>query len=212
MTSIKLFDRRRYLILILIFVCAAFAFSAESKLSIAPANPDFVLWQSRMQKMAETTKEGFILGEIPSPVDRSHLISETLMTLNQDKTAEGAPSSYDLRTFGEVSSVKNQGSCGSCWTFGTYGSLESWLLKNVGEAWDFSENHLKNSHGLDWGPCEGGNVDIGAAYLSRWSGPVRESDDPYHDYSDSPSPGGPVQKYVENILHFIHQQILKMLS
>ena len=69
--------------------------------------------------------------------------------------------------------------------------------KNKNETWDFSENHLKNYHGFDWGPCDGGNVDISTAYLARWAGPVDELDDPYRDWDDRPSPGGPCQKYFE---------------
>lgn len=37
------------------------------------------------------------------------------------------PAEYDLRTFDRVSSVKDQGPLGTCWTFSTYASLESCL-------------------------------------------------------------------------------------
>ncbi len=37
------------------------------------------------------------------------------------------PAEYDLRTFNRVSSVKDQGPLGTCWTFSTYASLESCL-------------------------------------------------------------------------------------
>jgi len=113
-----------------------------------------------------------------------------------------APPSYDLRTLGLVTSVKDQGNCGSCWAFGTYASLESSILKVGGGSQDFSENHLKNYHGFDWGPCDGGNDLISLAYLSRGSGPVDEKDDPYHDYDDRPSPGGIPRYYVGQALWF----------
>jgi uncharacterized delta-60 repeat protein len=114
----------------------------------------------------------------------------------------GLPASYDLRTYGYVMPVENQGAIGSCWAFATYGSLESSVLKDGGGANDLSENHLKNYHGFDWDPTEGGNYYISEAYLSRWDGPVREADDPYHDYDDRPSPGGPPQYYVREVLEF----------
>lgn len=38
---------------------------------------------------------------------------------------ENLPESYDLRDYGWVSPVRNQGGCGSCWSFGTVDSLES---------------------------------------------------------------------------------------
>ncbi|NQT84409.1 hypothetical protein HQ563_15400, partial [bacterium] len=52
------------------------------------------------------------------------------------------------------------------------------------------------------GPCDGGNSDMSTAYLARWSGPVDESDDPYNDYDDRPSPGGDCQKYLESARRF----------
>jgi C1A family cysteine protease len=103
------------------------------------------------------------------------------------------PVSYDLRTYGHVTPVKDQGAAGSCWAFGTYGALESSILVAGGAATDLSENHLKNYHGFDWGPTEGGNFYISEAYLSRWDGPASEADDPYHDIDDRPTPGGPPQ-------------------
>lgn len=65
-----------------------------------------------------------------------------------------------------------------------------------GPVTDFSENHLKNYGGFDYGPCDGGNFWMSQAYLSRGDGPVGEMDDPYHDYDDRPSPGGDPQYYV----------------
>ena len=112
---------------------------------------------------------------------------------------EGAPSAFDLRNVGGnnyVTSVKDQGACGSCWAFATYGAMESNILVNGGSTSDFSENHLKNYHGFDWGPCDGGNIWLSMAYLSRLDGPVAEADDPYHDYDDRPSPGGPRQRFL----------------
>jgi C1A family cysteine protease len=98
-----------------------------------------------------------------------------------------APSSFDLRNVGGVdyvTSVKNQGSLGTCWTFATYGAMESDLLMAGGPYSDFSENNLKNWHGFDLGPNDGGQEYMSMAYLSRLSGPGSEADDPYHDWDD----------------------------
>lgn len=93
------------------------------------------------------------------------------------------PASYDLRNEGRVTPVRNQGPNGSCWAFATYGSAESVLLPR--ENTDFSEKNLRNTHGYDWGPKDGGNCRISAAYLARWSGPIAERDEPYSPYDFS---------------------------
>jgi C1A family cysteine protease len=195
--------------LCLLALAASDSFASPStSLTIAPINPEFVAWQSKAAtfNLELRDAEGHTLGLIPSPIDRSHLLTQTRVLAAQ---LEGLPPSYDLRTYGYVTPVKDQGSCGSCWAFGSYGPLESWLLKNAAETRDFSENHLKNYHGFDWGPCEGGNADISTAYLARWSGPVSEADDPYHDYDDRPSPGGPCRKYLEGVLWFFTANDIK---
>jgi C1A family cysteine protease len=121
--------------------------------------------------------------------------------LANQRMAESYPSSYDLRSTGKLTPVRNQNPYGTCWTFASYGSLECSLLP--GETWDFSEDNLVNTHGFDVNPAlgpynRGGNADMALAYLARWSGPVLESDDPY------PSPGIPVglpvQKHLQEAL------------
>ena len=105
--------------------------------------------------------------------------------------------SYDLRARGNSRRSGTRENCGSCWTFATYGSLESALLP--GETDDFSENHLKNTHGFDWGYCDGGNGDMSTAYLARWSGPVNEADDPYNASSGTSPSGLSPRKHVQDV-------------
>jgi C1A family cysteine protease len=113
------------------------------------------------------------------------------------------PASFDLRNVSGVNyvtSVKNQGQYGTCWAFSTYGSLESSILKAGGATTDFSERNLAYMHGFDWGPNDGGNAEISEAYLSRFSGPINESDDPYSNMGTPDSVTGPVQDYVREML------------
>ena len=42
------------------------------------------------------------------------------------------PASWDWRDFGIVTPVKNQGNCGSCWTFSTVGVIESHFMLKYG--------------------------------------------------------------------------------
>jgi C1A family cysteine protease len=194
-----------YIFLFLFSLCCGplfqTVFAGEDVPVTAPLNPDFTNWQkslssSSIKKLAAGMEE--IHGYMPSPHDWSYLQSSPPMAL---KLRLGTSAAYDLRTIGGVTPVRDQGNCGSCWTFGTYGSLESWIMKRE-TSLDFSENNLKNYHGFDWGPCDGGNEDMSIAYLTRGSGPVIEANDPYHAWDDRPSPGGIPQKYVKNIWRF----------
>lgn len=105
---------------------------------------------------------------------------------------------YDLRDIGKVTSVKDQGPNGSCWAFATYGSAESVLMPN--QRMDFSEKHMRNTHGFDWGPSEGGTRTVSTAYLARRSGPVLEKDDPYDIYGSNSPENLPIAKELTHAL------------
>jgi C1A family cysteine protease len=91
------------------------------------------------------------------------------------------PASFDLRSSSPVgvTPVKDQVQCGSCWTFGSLASLESYFKYKKGTATDFSEADMNENHFGDWGVCMGGNATLSTAYLTRWAGPVTEADVPY---------------------------------
>ena len=170
---------------------------AEQWPSMAPVNPDYLRYQGRIAQGAVPTvsEEGHGLGHIPPLLDLSHTAGQVPYQL---AATLGFPDRYDLRTLGRVTPVGDQGACGSCWAWGTYGSLESFLMP--AEEWDFSENNMKNTHGFDWGPCDGGNFIISTAYLGRWSGPILEADDPYDPADDYSPPGLVPQKHVQEVL------------
>jgi C1A family cysteine protease len=165
--------------------------------SLAPTNPDFVSFIKAKQqgKPQLGSESGHALGFIPSPIDRSYLAVKQPLRLKDNLL----PSSYDLRALGKVTGIRDQANCGSCWIFATMGSMESALMP--AEPRDFSENNLKNLHGYLWTPCDGGNADMAAAYLGRWSGPVNETSDPYSDSDVSNSPAGlSAVKHVQNVI------------
>ena len=95
------------------------------------------------------------------------------------------PSRYNLKDYGWVTPVKNQGYDGNCWAFAGIGALESCILKATGLVFDFSEENMKNlmatfsDYGWTHPTNNGGTDDMIIGYFSSWMGPVNESDDEY---------------------------------
>jgi C1A family cysteine protease len=187
---------------ILVFVVLSLSFinpmSAQTP-GEAPRDSAFTKYtQERSEgKWRGMTDDGHGLGYIPSPV-KFHTQPPARPPLRK----VAYPSSYDLRTQEKVTSVKDQGSCGSCWAFATMGSVESrWLVNGYG-TYDLSENNLKDCHGFLWGCSDGGNEEMATAYLSRDSGPISESADPYVDY-DVPCTSGLTPVAYETDAYFL---------
>jgi cathepsin L len=64
-----------------------------------------------------------------------------------------------------VTPVKNQGSCGSCWAFGTLGEVEAKHKQNTGQSVNLAEQQLVDCSTQNSG-CNGGRPDYALTYLS----------------------------------------------
>ena len=88
-----------------------------------------------------------------------------------------APASWDWREQGKVSPVRNQGMCGSCWSFSAIGNIESMYAIKTGSIVQFSEQQLVDCDKVDQG-CNGGLMEDAFKYLET-TGIMAEASYPY---------------------------------
>lgn len=101
-------------------------------------------------------------------VDLSDLNTSTFL-----RRRVALPSKYDLRDEGRLTSVKDQGLYGFCWSFASIASMESNILtKNIGNA--TKDNLDLSETGGSWFSC---------------NGTPYQSDSTYGDHRDDPSNG-----------------------
>ena len=98
-----------------------------------------------------------------------------LNIINNTIDVDTLPIRFDLRDWGWVSPVRDQGLMGSCWTFATSGAMESAMLRYLELEGSISENNMQDVS-LQYSPYgtltmdEGGSVVAGAVYALSWLG------------------------------------------
>ncbi len=93
------------------------------------------------------------------------------------------PASVDWVSAGAVTPVKDQGQCGSCWSFSTTGALEGAYYLKYKTLASFSEQQLVDcdtfgNGGKDHG-CNGGLMDNAFSWIGKNNGLCSEKDYPY---------------------------------
>ncbi|KAF5448882.1 hypothetical protein F2P56_029377 [Juglans regia] len=92
------------------------------------------------------------------------------------------PTDFDWRDHGAVTTVKNQGSCGSCWSFSSTGALEGANFLATGKLVSLSEQQLvdcdhecdpEEPRSCDSG-CNGGLMNSAFEYTLKAGGLMRE--------------------------------------
>lgn len=83
--------------------------------------------------------------------------------------ASEAPDELDWRTKGAVTPVKNQGQCGSCWSFSAVGDIEGVHFLKTGKLVSLSEEQFVDCDKTDHG-CQGGLPSLAYQYAIKAGG------------------------------------------
>jgi parallel beta-helix repeat protein len=139
--------------------------------------------------------DGHGTGFIPPTMDLSYITGQRMPdgSLVGESPPVGQPAAFDWRNpLNRVTSVKDQGNCGSCYAFAGIGNVESRVLIDTNTTPpdpDYSENNAKECNwramnstwNSSWGTCHGGNYYMLASLFSQ-KGIVNETDDPYQAF------------------------------
>jgi cathepsin L len=184
-------------------------------------------WKKGINKFSDRTNEEFrrLLG-----YDKVTGHSAWLERLGQQQETQAIdisnlPTSVDWRTKNVISAVKDQGECGSCWSFGTAESIESYWALSTGQLGDLSEQQVldctpnPNACG-GTGGCGGGIVELGYSQIiamgglsSEWTYPYRSwhgNNFPNCSYSSSDNVG--ILKSFVNVPTNQYEPVLNALA
>jgi len=159
--------------------------------SILAHNSEGHSWKKGINHLSDRTEAEFrqLLGVKKSLLYASKA-SQPAVTLSAQEEAAllaNLPASVDWRDQGIVSSVKDQGDCGSCWTFATAETIEAHWAIATGQLQDLSEQQI-----LDCTPnpdecggtggCGGGTAELAMSQIIASGGLASEWTYPYQSY------------------------------
>jgi len=138
----------------------------------------FRLGVNRFTDMTDTERAQFLGAKPTEPLEglgfKTHITSR-----------RNNPDSFDWRNHNPnpISEIKDQGQCGSCWSFSTTGSVETHhaLYTSTG-LYRLSEQQLidcSNVAPYNNGGCNGGWMNTSMQYIKDVGGIMREADYPY---------------------------------
>ncbi|KAJ4745921.1 Cysteine protease [Rhynchospora pubera] len=149
-------------------------FVDSSKL-IRSTNRKGLSYKLGINKFADMTWEEFKATKLGAAQECSATLKG-----NHIMTEEALPETKDWRETGIVSPVKNQGHCGSCWTFSTTGALEAAYKQATGKNVSLSEQQLVDcAQSFNNFGCNGGLPSQAFQYIKYNGGLDTEEAYPY---------------------------------
>ncbi|KAJ1402151.1 Peptidase C1A, papain C-terminal [Sesbania bispinosa] len=136
-----------------------------------------------LNKFSDLTSEEFIASHtgLKIPHSKNNMASSSVATLD----LTDIPSTIDWRQQGAVTGIKDQGQCGSCWTFSAIAAVEGIVQIKTGNLMSLSEQQLvdcasnEQNHG-----CGGGFMDNAFDYIQN-NGIASETDYPYQGMDEN---------------------------
>jgi C1A family cysteine protease len=147
-----------------------------NKVKIATHNKAKRSWTLAMNQFGDMTSYEFSMyvkrgaggGYVPRPESERNVKTHV----------QASCTSVDWDDKGAVTPVKNQGQCGSCWSFSTTGAIEGRAQIAKGTLASLSEQELVDCDTVD-SACQGGLMDYGFEYVINNNGLCSEVEYPY---------------------------------
>lgn len=131
---------------------------------------------------ADLTHHEFKASKLGLPLSANDLIRLKRGSLGQQPDPfgdVGIPSSVDWRKEGAVTKVKDQGTCGACWSFAATGAIEGINKIFAGSLVSLSEQELIDCDRSFNEGCDGGLMDYAYEFVEQNHGIDTEDDYPY---------------------------------